>query len=111
LDGDADLRATRGDGLAKADQRLGRDGPGGDGVGSVFRKLYLLCNQSRKLLKALCWDRNGFCLWQKRLERDHFPWPKSEERAKEISQTQLRMVLEGIDFWNAHQKLAYTTVL
>jgi transposase len=50
-------------------------------------------------------------MWQKRLERDHFPWPKSEERAKEISQEQLRMVLEGIDFWNAHQKLRYTTVL
>ena len=73
--------------------------------------LYLFCNQSRKLLKALYWDRNGFCLWQKRLERDHFPWPKTEERAKEISQAQLRMLLEGIDFWNAHQKLSYTTVL
>ena len=31
---------------------------------------------------------------------------QTEERAKEISQAQLRMVLEGIDFWNAHQKLA-----
>jgi transposase len=26
--------------------------------------LYLFSNQDRRLLKALYWDRNGFCLWQ-----------------------------------------------
>jgi transposase len=26
--------------------------------------LYLFCNQSLMLVKALYWDRNGFCLWQ-----------------------------------------------
>jgi transposase len=73
--------------------------------------LFLFCNKTRKLLKALYWDRTGFCLWQKRLERHRYPWPKSEEAAKEIAVDQFRMVLEGIDFWNAHQKLTYTTVL
>jgi transposase len=73
--------------------------------------LYLFSNQDRRLLKALYWDKNGFCLWQKRLERDKFPWPHSEEAAREISVEQLRMVLGGIDFWNAHQNLSYRSVI
>jgi len=73
--------------------------------------LFLFCNKTRKLLKALYWDRTGFCLWQKKLERHRFPWPKSEEAAKEIVVDQFRMVLEGIDFFNTHQKLSYSTVL
>ena len=74
--------------------------------------LFVFCNKTRKLLKALYWDRTGFCLWQKRLEERHrFPWPKTEEAAKEIAVDQFRMVLDGIDFWNAHQELSYTTVL
>jgi transposase len=73
--------------------------------------LFVFCNKTRKNLKALYWDRSGFALWQKRLEREHFPWPKTAETAKEIAVEQFRMVLEGIDFWNAHQSLSYTTVL
>lgn len=35
--------------------------------------LFLFCNRERRILKALVWERNGFCLWQKRLEQDKFP--------------------------------------
>ena len=73
--------------------------------------LFVFCNKTRKILKVLYWDRTGFALWQKKLERHRFPWPKTEEAAKEIAVNQFRMVLEGIDFWNAHQKLSYSTVL
>jgi len=67
--------------------------------------LFLFSNADRKLLKALYWDRNGFCLWQKRLEKDRFPWPTNAEEAREITRDQLAMLLSGIDFWNAHQEL------
>ena len=73
--------------------------------------LYLFSNQDRRLLKALYWDRNGFCLWQKRLERDKFPWPGSEGAARAITVEQLRMLLAGIDFWNAHEAISYRTVV
>ena len=73
--------------------------------------LFVFCNKTRKILKVLYWDRTGFALWQKKLERHRFPWPKTEEAAKEIAVDQFRMVLDGIDFWNAHQKLSYSTVL
>ena len=72
--------------------------------------LFVFCNRQRKIMKILYWDRNGFCLWQKRLEKHQFPWPQSEDAAREITAEQLRMVLEGIDFWNAHTRLNYTQV-
>ena len=36
------------------------------------KSLFLFCNKRRKLLKIVYWDRNGFCLWQKKLDRDTF---------------------------------------
>jgi transposase len=69
--------------------------------------LYLFCNRNRRLIKALYWDRNGFCLWQKRLERDKFPWPSNNREAHQISEDQLMMLLSGIDFWHMHQELHY----
>jgi transposase len=72
--------------------------------------LFLFCNKAKKLLKILYWDRNGFCLWMKRLEKGKFPWPQTSQEAKEISQDQLQMLLDGIDFWNAHEKISYTEV-
>jgi len=72
--------------------------------------LFLFCNGKRRILKALYWDKNGFCLWQKRLEKHKFPWPDTEEEAKEISAKRLEMLLKGIDFWHEHKSIKYTKV-
>lgn len=69
--------------------------------------LFLFCSRSRKLLKCIWWDRNGFCLYQKRLEQGKFPWPDTEDQVREITKDHLKMLLDGIDFWNAHQSIRF----
>jgi transposase len=79
--------------------------------GEVFSgNVYLFCNRDRKLLKALWWERNGFWLSQKRLEKDTFPWPNTSEAVQELSGEQLNMLLAGIDFFHAHKTLYYQKV-
>jgi transposase len=74
--------------------------------GSVF----LFCNRSRKLLKAVWWDQTGFWLRGKRLERDKFPWPEHGQAAEEIRVEEVKMLLSGIDFRKAHKRLFYEKV-
>lgn len=73
--------------------------------------LFLFCGRSRKLIKVLYWDKTGFAMWQKKLEKAKFPWPSTEEQAKQISVEEFKMILSGIDFWNTHQELQYKSLL
>lgn len=72
--------------------------------------LFLFCNKLRKILKIIYWDKTGFCLWLKKLEKDKFPWPENRSEATEITQEQFSFLLQGIDFWNAHKKLNYSSI-
>jgi transposase len=72
--------------------------------------VYLFCNRERKLLKAVYWDKTGFWLSQKRLEKEKFPWAEDEAGVKELSGDQLQMLLSGIDFFKAHKELFYKIV-
>lgn len=73
--------------------------------------LFLFCGRNRKVLKALYWDRNGFCLWMKRLETDHFPWPRNATEALEIDREQILLLLRGIDFWIEHKSLNIRSIM
>jgi len=72
--------------------------------------VYLFCNNDRKLLKAVYWDKTGFWLSQKRLEKNRFPWPAGETEARELTAEELQMLLAGIDFFKAHKELHFRTV-
>jgi transposase len=80
-------------------------------AGEVFSgNVYLFCNRERKLLKALWWDKTGFWLSQKRLEKEKYPWPETGEAARELSVEELHMLLTGIDFFKAHKPVYYKNV-
>ena len=65
---------------------------------------YVFCGKTRRVIKVLYWDANGFCLWQKRLERDSFPWPRTGDEISELTRQQIRLLLRGIDIWKEHQR-------
>ena len=77
-----------------------------DGLGCnpMDGSLHLFAGRCRKGLKILYWDRKGFCLWQKRLEEDLFPWPHDEGSVRSINSDQLAMLLDGIDWLSWKKK-------
>jgi transposase len=87
-------------GLAALVQELRPEGP-------FDEAYYIFCGKTRKVVKILYWDRTGFCLWIKRLERDSFPWPRDGGDLDELSRMQIRSLLRGIDIWKEHQALTY----
>jgi transposase len=81
------------------------------GMNPMNGNLYVFCGTSRRRMKVLYWDRNGFCLWTKRLEEDQFPWPNKDIEVRKISHEQMKMLLDGIDFFHAHQEKKYDFVV
>ena len=73
--------------------------------------VYLFCNRERNLLKAVYWDKTGFWLCQKRLEKEKYPWPQTRGEAAELNSGELQMLLAGIDFFKAHKELHYKKVI
>ena len=66
--------------------------------------MFAFFNRRRDRVKVLFWDRNGFWIAMKRLERGTFDrWRPAEGRGThvEIERAQLVMMLEGIELKNA----------
>lgn len=61
-------------------------------------QLFLFRNREASKIKILWWDRNGFCLYYKRLEKGRLKFPAIQEEAMELSLDQLSWLLSGLDF-------------
>lgn len=61
--------------------------------------LFVFVGKAKDKVKILFWDRNGFVLYLKRLERGRFQLPVVDERTKHVTiePAQLAMLLDGID--------------
>lgn len=60
----------------------------------VSGEVFVFGNKARDKVKLLWYDRHGFWLAYKRLERAHFRWPTVGGM---IDMTELTLLLEGID--------------
>jgi len=49
-------------------------------------------------LKLLWWDGQGLCLYYKRLEQGRFIWPSADSGAVHLTQSELALLLEGLDW-------------
>lgn len=74
---------------------------------------FVFCNAAHTIIKILYWDRNGFCLWQKRLERHRFRWPKVAEEVYAIQGQELRYLLDGLDLTSLrpHREILYNNIV
>jgi transposase len=76
--------------------------------------LFVFYNKARDKIKILYWDRNGFCLWYKRLEkhRFHIP-PHISDDSIELTGEQLSWLLSGlhINEIKGHPELDFSTVM
>lgn len=70
--------------------------------------LFAFCNRRRDIVKILFWDKNGFCIWHKRLEKERFQWPESTCEVENIDSHQLSWLLAGLDISRAHQQLTFS---
>ena len=57
--------------------------------------LFLFVNRRGNYVKILAWDRTGFVLLAKKLERGRFVFP-GESVSQELSDKALRFILDGI---------------
>lgn len=77
------------------------------------RALFVFCNKRRTQLKVLYWDKTGFVLWQKRLEKERFKWPKKNSaNTITINHEQWSWLLRGFDFTKItpHTQLSFNAI-
>jgi transposase len=60
--------------------------------------LFLFRGKRCDRVKALIWDRNGLAIWYKRLEKGKYRWPACDASSLEISEQELALLLDGVDF-------------
>ena len=58
---------------------------------------FVFANRRRDRVKILYWDRDGYAIWMKRLEKGTFRWPAPSAEHVEWTAVELAAVLGGID--------------
>jgi transposase len=62
--------------------------------------LFVFIDRRKSKLKILFWEKNGFVIWYKRLERHKFHWPiRFDDDAVTLTGEQLNWLLDGYDVW------------
>lgn len=97
----ADMRKSY-DGLSGlVRQGLGRDPLSGE--------VFIFVNRRRTMIKILVWDRSGFVIWSKRLERGTFELPVGSQAGASVALAweELVMILEGVSLGSIRRRKRY----
>lgn len=59
--------------------------------------LYLFCGRDSRKIKALHYDKDGFVLYQKRLDgKGRFQWPRNAAESRALTRQEFRWLMEGL---------------
>ena len=59
--------------------------------------VYLFCGKRHNTLKALYFDKDGFCMLYKRLDSNgHFQWPRNASEVRPLTRQEFRWLMEGL---------------
>lgn len=96
---------------------------GFDGLASIVRNtlgldplsggLFLFLGRRRDRIKILFWDRDGYALYSKRLEKGRFPLPCVQKPVTgppvcTLAAYEMTLLLEGIDLAGARRRKRFT---
>lgn len=98
-----------------ADMRKSYDGLGGlvrQGLGRdpLSGEVFIFLNRRRTQMKLLVWDRSGFVIWGKRLERGTFELPRNSEAGAGVALRweELVLILEGVRLGSVQRRKRYS---
>ncbi len=94
--------------LRPADMRKSLDGLSAIVAGELGEEplsghLFLFRNRRGDRLKVLYWDRNGYALWYKRLEKGRFSFPRTTSGKIAIDASTFQLLIGGLSLdrvWN-----------
>jgi len=74
-------------------------------------QLFVFMGKTKNLVKILYYDKTGFCVWKKRLEKDKYPWIKKANQIQggvlSLNSFELLQVLEGVNIFSKHSEKYY----
>jgi transposase len=72
-------------------------------------EIYVFLNRDRSMIKLLQWDRTGFCIYAKRLERGTFERPDHhlQQTSIQLKWEELMLILEGISLQSVRRRKRY----
>jgi transposase len=75
--------------------------------------LYIFVGRRYDMLKILYWERNGFALWNKKIQTEEkYHWPRLlQEDVVTLTTEQLNWLLDGYDVWaQPHRAIKFSHV-
>lgn len=76
-------------------------------------EVFIFMNRRRDQVKMLVWDRSGFVIWYKRLERGRFELPvlAGEQSGQVLRWADLLLILEGVSLSSVRWRKRYYRAL
>jgi len=70
--------------------------------------VYVFFNRRASMVKILVWDRTGFCIYAKRLERGRFCFRFGDDETAHMDFARLLLILEGIELAGSQQRKRFS---